>query len=123
MTDLPTVAPVDLGSGVDPAPVAAPVDPTIPVGATVTTATFNNANENAGTHTSVTYTIPAAPSSNPWPSRLRVFNAMCGGILAASGAITAYFNTLGTGSRWVSIALGGIGVLQVVVADITTALS
>ena len=56
--------------------------------------------------------------NNQWAAGFRIFNGVCGGLLAASGAITAYFNTLGTGSRWVSIVMGAVGVIQVVVADV-----
>lgn len=48
---------------------------------------------------------------------LTLVNGICGAILAASGAITAYAGTLG-GARWASVILGGIGVAQLVAAGI-----
>lgn len=50
-------------------------------------------------------------------SKLRLFIAVTGGVLMASGAITAYADTLGAG-RWVSIVLGGLGTAQLVAADV-----
>lgn len=46
-----------------------------------------------------------------------LINAVIGAILAASGTITAFADTLGT-ARWVSVVLGVLGVVQLIVANI-----
>lgn len=46
-----------------------------------------------------------------------LINGILGAILLASGAITAYADTLGQ-ARWASLVLGGLGVLQLIVANI-----
>jgi hypothetical protein len=46
-----------------------------------------------------------------------LINAVIGAILAASGTITAFADTLGT-ARWVSVVLGVLGVLQLVIANV-----
>lgn len=46
-----------------------------------------------------------------------LISAVIGAILAASGTITAFADTLGT-ARWVSVVLGVLGVLQLIVANI-----
>lgn len=46
-----------------------------------------------------------------------LINGILGAILLASGAITAYADTLGA-ARWASLVLGGLGVLQLIVANI-----
>jgi hypothetical protein len=54
------------------------------------------------------------------PTGVQIFtlvNAVIGAILAASGSITAFADTLGT-ARWVSVVLGVLGVLQLIVANI-----
>ena len=45
-------------------------------------------------------------------SILVIINGIIGAILTSSGVITAYADTLGT-ARWVSVVLGGFGVLQI----------
>ncbi len=77
-----------------------------------------------GTSTTLTYTgaAPVLTPTNPWKSRLHILNLVIGALLAASGAVTAYADTLGS-SRWVSVVFGGIGVLQTLVVGITVALS
>ena len=44
-------------------------------------------------------------------------NGTMGAVLAVSGAITAYADTLGGAGRYVSLTLGGIGVAQLVLAS------
>lgn len=46
-----------------------------------------------------------------------LINGVLGAILLASGAITAYADTLGA-ARWASLVLGAIGVVQLLVANI-----
>lgn len=43
-------------------------------------------------------------------------NGLVGAILTASGAITAYADTLGAG-RWASVVLGGLGIIQMLFAN------
>lgn len=46
-----------------------------------------------------------------------LINGVIGAILLGSGSITAYFDTLGA-ARWVSVVLGGLGVAQLIIANI-----
>lgn len=47
-----------------------------------------------------------------------LINGVIGAVLTASGAITAYADTLGS-SRWVSVVLGGLGILQLIITNYT----
>jgi hypothetical protein len=51
-----------------------------------------------------------------------LINSLIGAVLLSSGAITAYADTLGT-ARWVSVVLGGFGVLQLLITNYTHEIS
>jgi hypothetical protein len=53
----------------------------------------------------------------PFVQIFTLINGVLGAILLASGAITAYADTLGT-ARWASLVLGALGVVQLLVANI-----
>jgi hypothetical protein len=46
-----------------------------------------------------------------------LINGVLGAILLAGGAITTYLDTLGQ-ARWASVVLGGLGVVQLIIANI-----
>ena len=46
-----------------------------------------------------------------------LINGIIGAVLLAGGTITTYLDTLGQ-ARWASVVLGGLGVLQLIIANI-----
>jgi hypothetical protein len=49
---------------------------------------------------------------------LTIANAVCGGIFAAGGAVTALLDSFGNAGRYASVAFGGFGALQLVTAAV-----